>query len=132
MCGLPTQVGFLFQGIFLFKKLTFSHFDTCNNNMICGILDIDYPELSGDQRRQIQLGELTVLPDGKTITEYAAEIELLKEISLEEEANVRTESLVANAEDNQPKYEGENEEERASEDSDDTDEDPFKEYPGEE
>jgi len=56
---------------------------------IFGILKVDYPELSDDQHRQIQLGELDVLPDGKKVAEYAQQVEALKDAHLAAEAAER-------------------------------------------
>lgn len=53
---------------------------------IFGILKLDYPSLSDDDFRQVQLGELDVLPDGKTVAEYTRQVEALKEAAVEAEA----------------------------------------------
>ena len=54
-----------------------------------GILSVDYPNLSDSELRQIQLGELDTLPDGKTVAEYTAEVEDLKAENLKREDEKR-------------------------------------------
>lgn len=63
-------------------------------NDIVGIIDVDYPEMTSDDRRSLQLGELTEMPDGRSVADYIAEVELLKEIALAEADAQREEDLI--------------------------------------
>lgn len=87
---------------------------------IFGILKLDHPTLSDDEHRQIQLGELDVLPDGTTVAEYAQKVEALKEANLANEALERELYLLSLAED-QPTKQEQEEPEESSDLPDETD-----------
>jgi hypothetical protein len=89
---------------------------------IFGILALDYPTMSDDDFRQIQLGELDVLPDGKSVAKYIEQVEELKAAAREEESldrEIFIESVEAERQETQQeKAEDEKVEEPVDEDED--------------
>lgn len=71
---------------------------------IHGILEVDFPGITDEQIRGIELGTLKTLPGGKKVAKYQAEVEELKQSRLKAEAEKRDEDLRTLAS-NQPKKE---------------------------